>query len=171
MPSPEQRERIRSQFEVVFVPYFFVRVDCSRGAKYGQSQWQYDHWKARDPKRGVTRHKHYSIEVRWKSADKYRASQTFHRWARDNGRYLDHLTTIDVSFVASWKQRSRYGNSHVLGVNDGPQPGPMRGRNDFPQAAHKLAAIQREQGRVVPYIVKRLRERHRHIQCTIAIRS
>ena len=55
-------------------------------------------------------------------------------------------------------------NSLVLGVNSGPQPGSAGGRNDFPQAAHKLTALQREQGRVVPDIFRRLREQHRHIQ-------
>ena len=53
-------------------------------------------------------------------------------------RYLDHLTTIDMSFVETWKQRSRYENSHVLGVNDGPQPGSTGGRNDFPQQLTNL---------------------------------
>ena len=48
--------------------------------------------------------------------------------------YLDHLTTIDMSF-ATWKQRSRFENSLALGVNDGLHPGPVRGRNDFPQAS------------------------------------
>ena len=82
--------------------------------------------------------KHDSIELRWKSADKYRASQTFHRWPGEYSRYLDHLTTIDMSFVETGKQRSRYENSHVLGVNDGPQPGSTGGRNDFPQQLTNL---------------------------------
>ena len=36
---------------------------------------------------------------------------------------------------------SEYENSLVLGVNDDLHPGHMRGRNDFLQAAHKLAAL------------------------------
>ena len=75
-----------------------------------------------------------------KATDKYRASQTFHRWAGENGRYLDHLTTIDMSFVATWKQRSRFENSLVLG--DGL--GPMRGRTIFRKQAHKVSALPRK---------------------------
>ena len=107
-------------------PYFFVRFDYSRGAKYCQNQWQYDHWKARDPKRGATRHKHDSSELRWKSADKNRASQTFHLWAGEYGRYLDPLTTIDISFVATWKQRSRYEKQPCTGRQRRPASGVLR---------------------------------------------
>ena len=70
-----------------------------------------------------------------KALTKYRASQTFHRWAGENGRYLDHLTPIDMSYVATWKQRSRFENSLILCINDGPRPGPFRRRNEFPQAS------------------------------------
>ena len=145
-------EKIGTQFEFVSVPYYLVRFDYSRGAKYGQSQWQYDHWKARDPKRGATRHKHDSIELRWKRADKYRASQTFHRWPGEYSRYIDHLTTIDISFVATWKQRSRNENSHSLDVNGGPQPDPMRGRNDFPKQLTNLQLFNVNNDESFPYL-------------------
>ena len=155
------REKIRTQFEVVSVPHYLAGVDYSRGAEHGENQWQYDHWQARDAEKGATKHKRDSIELRRKNDDIYRASQTFHGWTQECCRYLDHHATIDISTVATWKQRSRDEKSLVLGVNDGPHPRPMRGRNDFQQTAPKLAALQRQQGRVVPCIPKRLREQQR----------
>ena len=101
-----------------------MRVDYSRGAKHSESQWQHDHWKARDAKRTATRKKHDAIELRWKNDDKYRAFHTFHGWTKEYCRYLDYLTTFDISYIATWKQRSRYENSLVLVVNDGPHRGP-----------------------------------------------
>ena len=123
MPSLEQRKGIRTQFEVVFVPHHFVRFDYSTSAKYGQSQWQDDHWKAREAKRGATRHKHDSIEIQWKNDDKYHAFQTFHRWAGEYSRYLDPLTPIDISYVATWKQRSRNEKQHCTGRQRRPAAG------------------------------------------------
>ena len=61
--------------------------------------------------------------------------ETFHDWTEEYSRYLDHLTTVDISYVATWKQRSKCENSLVLGVNDGPHPGPMTRRD-------KLASLQ-----------------------------
>ena len=40
----------------------------------------------------------------------------------------------------------------MLGVNDGPHPGPMRERDDFRKPTSRLAALLREQGRVNVYI-------------------
>ena len=55
MPSPEQRRFIKSQFEILSIPYYVVKTDYSGGATHGQSQWQYDHWKAKDAKRFAER--------------------------------------------------------------------------------------------------------------------
>ena len=53
-PLPEQRRKIKTQFEIMSVPCYIVRMDHSRGARHGQTQWQYDHWKAKDAKRRAT---------------------------------------------------------------------------------------------------------------------
>ena len=54
-----------------------------------------------------------------------------------------------------------YENSLVLVVNDGPHPGPTRERDDSPKITRRLAALQREQGRVNVYTPKEERERRR----------
>ena len=53
MPSPERKRIITTQFVMMSVPFFSEGDDGSRGAKYGQSWWQYDHWKARDASKGA----------------------------------------------------------------------------------------------------------------------
>ena len=35
MPSPEQERKIKTQFEIMSVPFFTMREDDSRGAKHG----------------------------------------------------------------------------------------------------------------------------------------
>ena len=82
-------------------------------------------------------------------------------WTREYDQYLDLLRTTDVSYCATWKQRSRHGNRLALGVNDGPHLGPVRERDDFPETTRRLAALQRERGRVNVYMPKEERERQR----------
>ena len=84
----------------------------------------------------------------------HRESQTIIGWTREYCWYLDFLATIDISFCATWKQRSRYENRLLLGVNDGPHPGPVRERDDFLKTTRRIAALQREEGRVNVYIPK-----------------
>ena len=46
---------------------------------------------------------------------------------------------IDISCVATWKERSRYENSLVLKLDDGAHPGRMTTRDDF---QHQLPHLQ-----------------------------
>ena len=55
----------------------------------------------------------------------------------------------------------------ILGVNDGPHPGPMRGRDDFPKTTRRFAPLQRAQGRVNVFIPKEERERQRPFNETL----
>ena len=61
MPSLEQKRTIKSQFEILSIPYYVVKTDCSRGARY-----EYDHWKAKDAKRPPEKKDHDSIVLRCK---------------------------------------------------------------------------------------------------------
>ena len=137
------------------VPYYLVRVNCSRGAKTRRTSMAKKTTGKRRPLKGEARkHNQDSIELRWINDAIYRASQTKIGWTREYCRYLDYLTTIDISCCATWKKQNRYENSLVLGVNDGPHPGPLRERDDFPKTTRRLAALQREQGRVNVYSPK-----------------
>ena len=71
-PSPEQKQSINTQFEIMTVPYYLVRVNYSRG----ESQWQKDHWKAEDGKLEARKHNQDSIELRWINDAIHRASKS-----------------------------------------------------------------------------------------------
>ena len=149
-----ERRKIRSQFEVMSVPFYPVREGDTRGAKHGQTQWQYDHWKARDATMGAKKRGTDSNVQRWKEDETYRASQTAHGWTEEFCSYLDCLAPIDISYIETWKERSKYEISPVLKLRYGKHPGRMTRRKDLPQAARVLAALQRKKGRVNPYVPK-----------------
>ena len=49
------------------------------------------------------------------------------------------LMSINFSCRATRKERERYQNNLTLGVNgQGPKPGPMRQKPDFPQAVNRI---------------------------------
>ena len=72
MLSLEQKRKINCQFEILSIPYFIVITDYSWGARYGQSQWQYYHWKAKDTKRNAQKKNHDFILLRWQDDERYR---------------------------------------------------------------------------------------------------
>ena len=74
VPSPEQKTKIKTQFEIMSVPFHTVREDDSRGAKHGVSQWQYYQWKARNATKGAKKRGKGFIVQRWKEDETYRRS-------------------------------------------------------------------------------------------------
>ena len=66
-----ETQKIKTQFEIMSVPYLVVKMDYSRGARHGLTQWQDDHWKAEDAKPHAEKKKHDSIVLRWRNDDKY----------------------------------------------------------------------------------------------------
>ena len=76
MPSPEQKRKIKTRFEIMSVPFYTVREDDTRRAKHGQNPWQYDHWKARGATEGAQQRKYRSILHRWQKEEAYQESQS-----------------------------------------------------------------------------------------------
>ena len=64
-------------------------------------------------------------------------------WTEELCRYLDYPATIDISYDATWEERSRCEHVLVLELNDGTHPGRTTSRNDFPPAARMLASLGR----------------------------
>ena len=132
-PSSEQKLRIKTQFEVLTFPNHFVWVNYLRGAKHCKNQWQKDHWKVKGAKKGEQDH---TIKSPLNS-DESTTPKIVHPRPKSDGReycrYLDYHTTIDISGCATWKQRNRYENSLAPTVSNGPHPGAMGERDDFPQ--------------------------------------
>ena len=85
-----------------------------------------------------------------------------HGWTEEYCRYLDYLTTIDISYTALWHQRDRYESTITLACNDEDrQAEPMKARKDFRLTTKILASLRQEQGRQNSFIPKNGRTRPR----------
>ena len=103
-----------------------------------------------------------TIVIRWQEDEKYRNSQQAHGWTEEYCRYLDYLTTIDISFSAPWHQRHWYESTITLVCNDEDrQAGPTKARKDFKPTINILARHRQEQGRQNSFIPKNERMRQR----------
>ena len=146
-PDEEQIQSIKARVQAMTVSYYLARVNFSRGKRHGEAQWQRDHWKAMNARRGARRKGHDSIVIRWQEDEKYRHFQKVHGWTEFR-RHLDHLTMIDISDTAPWHQRHRYESTITLVCNDvDRQAGPMRARKDFKSTPRTLTSLRQEQGR------------------------
>ena len=96
--------------------------------------------------------------IRWQQDEKYRNSQQAHGWTEEHCRYLDYLTTIDISYTAPctapWHQRHRYESTITLACNDEDRhAGPLKARTDS-RPTTILASLRQEQGRQNSFIPK-----------------
>ena len=65
-PNQSTMDRITAAFAALKTSYFRTTVILSRGRKSGHNQWQMNHQKAMDARRGATkRHEHTSLLDRW----------------------------------------------------------------------------------------------------------
>ena len=71
-PNRSARSKVNSRLSI---PNSIVKTDCSRRTRCRQSQWQYDHCKAKDAKRNAQKKGHDSIWLRWQDVEKYRNSK------------------------------------------------------------------------------------------------
>ena len=121
------KNKYEARFEAMIVSYCLARENYSRGERHKR-----DHWKAMNGRRRARKINHKSLVLRKQSDEKYRESQKRHGWTEEFCRYLDHLTTINISCTAPWHQRQQYENTVMLVSNDGErQAGPMRARKGF----------------------------------------
>ena len=131
-PDEATTGRIHARFQTLIVPYCFARINRPKGKKCCESQWPQHQWKVVDATRGAHKRGHDTITIRWQRDDKYRNSQLAHGRTEEYCRYLDYLTTIDISYAATWEQRHRYESTITLSCDtqDG-QEGPMNTRTGF----------------------------------------
>ena len=73
---------------------------------------------------------------------------------------MDSIASADISYVATWSERSRYENHLTLGINDGPPPRRTKLRSDFPRAVRTRAAIKHEERRMYLYMPKHLQRQN-----------
>ena len=130
----KQIPRINARFHALIVPCYLARVNRSRGKKHGETQWQQDHWKAMDARRGAWEHNNGTIVISWQEDEKYRNSQQAPGWTEEYCS-RDCLTTIDITYTAPWHQRHRYESTITLVCNnEDRQAGPMKARRDLKPA-------------------------------------
>ena len=61
MPLPDQIKKIKNRFEIMSNPFYFMKEEDSRGSRHGPQQWQYDHWKAKDAKKGTQNREYETV--------------------------------------------------------------------------------------------------------------
>ena len=145
-PDEAKMKRIKVRFQTIKVPYYLARIKRSRGKTHGETQWQQDHWKAMDAKRGTKQRDKDTITLRWQQDEKYRNSQRAYGWTEEYCRDLDYLTTIDISYTAPWHQRHRYESTITLTCNDEDrEAGPMKATKDFRPTTKIIASVRQEQ--------------------------
>ena len=100
-----------------------------------------------------------SIVIRWLKDEKYRNSQQAHGWTENDCRYLDYLTTLDISNTAPWYQRYWYESTITLVCNDEDrQGGPMNARKDSNPVRNISQVFDKNKDDTIP-VSRRTRER------------
>ena len=95
--NQDMMDRIKARFEALITTYYRAKFH-SRGKRHGHNQWQKYHQKAADAKRGAKkRGDRPSIVSRWQNDEIFRASQVAIGWTETYVKYLDYLTTVDMS--------------------------------------------------------------------------
>ena len=102
--------------------------------------------------------KNTSIVDRWQNHEVYRESQLVHGWTDEWVKYLDHISEIDISHHARYRQRLRSENTvYMRGVGSNKQAGPLCQRPGCESSATAFVSLQRAQGKGVPQIPMHLR--------------
>ena len=160
-PNQSTMDRSSAAFASLKTPCYRTTIILSRGRKSGHNQWQMDHQKAMDARRGATkRHEYTSFLDRWQKDEIYQASQLAHGWTETYVKYLDYISEIDISCNAPYRQQVRYNNTvYMRGVDSNRQARPLCQRPDYESSADALVSLQRAQGKGVPHIPTHLKTR------------
>ena len=162
-PDSGSTEKLGIKFKAMIAPYYATKLNCSRGKKHWETQWQKDHWKAKDALRAAIEKGKESILQRWQEDEVCRESQAEHQWTENCCRYLDAISKIDISNTATYQQRLRHDNSIVLISNDHYQVCPLKNRPDYMSTTRDLTSLQIQEGRQNPFTPKHERSRRRPI--------
>ena len=106
--------RIHARFQTVIVPYCFARFNRPKGKKCGESRGNSITGGSWTPQEVPTNVATIQSQSGGKGDEKYRNSQLAHGRTEAYCRYLHYLTTIDISYVATWEQRHRCESTITL---------------------------------------------------------
>ena len=115
-PDEDTMRKIEARSKTLIVPHHFARINRSRGEKCGDSQWQRDHWKAKDATRAAIKNGKETITIRWQQDEQYTESQMVHGWTEEYCKDLDYTKTIDIDYTATCRQRHRYESTITVGI-------------------------------------------------------
>ena len=101
------------------------------------------------------KHNFSSISERWQDDERYRTSELADNCTEVYGRYLDYLTTIDMSHEASYHQRNRYENTSTMQCHD------QNLQYDYRATTEALVTLGEEHGRTNTYIPNKDQTRQR----------
>ena len=148
------------------IPFFIVKKGTSRGAKHGKSQEQHDHFKANESLRHAKQEQYSSILLRFQEDELYLKAQIAIGWTEEHCKYLDSLLLEDKSYTATRRERVRYESNWTLGSNgQGPMPGPVKKREDYPQAVTRVQVMRQQAEKPgYPHIPHNRRFRRRPIE-------
>ena len=73
------------------------------------------------------------------------ATRRLHLGGQKNEKTLTHSYWKTKSYTATKRERLRYDNNWALGINgEGPTPGPVKQRKDYPQAVTKVKSMRQQ---------------------------
>ena len=150
----ETIHRIKAKFQAAVVPYYFARVNYSRGKRHGEiSIAKRPLERAMDARRGANKKGHNSIVIRCsESSWMDRRILAIPGPPHDN-RHLFYRTLAPEAPVR--------GTITLVCNDDGRQARPMRARKGFKLTTKILTSLRQEQGRQNSFIPKNERVRQR----------
>ena len=151
-PDSGMTEKLSIKFKAMFAPYYAAKLNCSRGKKHGEAQWQKDHWKAKDALRAAIKKGKKSILQRWQEDEVHCKSQAEHQWRESYCRYLDAISKIDISYTSTYQQRLRYENTIALISHDHYKAGPLKNRTDYKSTTTALTVLKNAGRTSKPFI-------------------
>ena len=146
-PDEATIRRIKVRFQALIVPCCRARTSRPGARSMAKLSGKPRSWESNEcqKKSKETWQGHYHNLVA--TGEKYRNSQRADGWTEEYCRYLDYLTTIDISYTAPWHQKHRYESTNTLAGNVADrQAGPMKARRDFRPTTQILANLRQEQG-------------------------
>ena len=159
MPLPEQTRKITNRFETMSNPFYSIKKRIPEDQDTDLSNGSNDHWKAKDAKKKDAEADMTPSCIDGIQTRQYRESQWNIGWTEEYCRYLDYLLTVDIKYIATWPERSRYHNMLVLKLQDGKDSVKMSKRDDFNLAARSLVILGHQEGRGNLHLPKSKKER------------
>ena len=146
-PTERNRQLNKARYDLLSIPGYVIKKNPTYGARHGPSVRQCMCYKAHDMLVKARKHKsggYKSILNKWHDEYKYRKSLSDIGWTEEQIIQHDAIALEDHSYVATWQERSRNGNSWKLSLNAEGIQGPLNQRSNFIEAQQKCKRLHDE---------------------------